>query len=269
VRNSIVVAIALLFIAQAPSYRIRVAVNPPVGQSQIYSSEGHSTETISVQGKTKTQLATDRSESTETMVRRTDSSITLRLQIAKSERESGGRRQAAPTQGKTFTVTIRGDKIGILSSDGEPLPDSIRAAMTHQMQTLMHVEASNVCIPTEPLAVGSTWNIPAESAGDCLGGFGRADSSQSTGTLSAVDKSTATIDYRFAFRIKNLGPLEFDAPVPVDGAMKLRVSLSNPLDWTTATTWHLKGTAHPGGPSAPSLFTEVTLNETARSTPGR
>jgi hypothetical protein len=269
VRNSIVVAFALLLVGQAPSYRIHVAVNPAVGQTQIYSTEGRSKETTSVEGKTKTTLVTDRVEATETMVRRTDSSATLRLQYTKSERETDRGRQADSAQGKTFTVTVRGDKIGILSSDGQPLSESNRAAMTHQIQSLMRLEANNVCIPTGPLTIGSTWNIPAESAGDCLANFSGAVFSQSTGRLSAVDQDTATIDYRFALRLKNLGPLEFDAPVQVYGTMKLRISLADPIDWTTTTTWHLKGTAHPRGPSAPSLFAEVTRTETGRSSPGK
>lgn len=266
--KSIIALLALLLVAQAPSYRIRVSSNPDVGKRQIFSTDSQSKQTITAIGKTKNVTETGHSEAIETMTRRSGANATMRLELVRSDRDDDTGHHPDPLQGKTFTITVHGDTIGILSSDGQPLSERNRASMAHEIRTSMRAEANNACIPTDPLTIGSTWNIATADAGECLSGFESTTFSQSTGTLSAVANGTATIDYRFSLRVKTLGPLEFDEPTPVDGTMQMRVSLTDPLAWTCTTKWHLKGTAHPSGPSMPPLFTEITASQTAHSRAG-
>gem|GEM_PF-6275945 len=269
--RKLIVALAMLLAAQAPTYRIRIAVIPEVGHSQTVSDESHDQHTYTVRnpdGKvrgTQTGPSSSRSQTKQTTVRRAGSNATFRMQYILDEKQDEKGRTIGPLQGKTLTVTVRGDSVGIMSTDGEPVPETKRESITHVMRNLAKLDASNVCVPTGPLAIGSTWNISAEDAGECFATGGGTGESHSTGTLTAVDGTFATIDFRFSFHLKNLGPLVFDAPAPVEGTMQTRVSLNDPLLWTNTLAWHIAGTAHPRGPSEPSLFTELRLADVTRS----
>jgi len=268
--------LGLLLLSEAPAsvYRIRVAVNPTVGHSQRLVSERHDTQIITVRAtngsvmKTTARASTTYLDIVETTVRRAGSNATFRMDWRRDETEDAKGKQVDPMQGRTFTISVRGDDIGMMSSDGRPLPERRRESITRMMRALMRLESNNVCIPLEPLTVGATWKISAADAADCADAMGEGVGvSASTGTLTTVDGDTATVDYHFSYNIANLGPLKADKPEPVETTMRLRVSLTEPLRWTTTTKGHVAVTAHPGGPQAPSLFTDVRFSDVTQSTP--
>jgi hypothetical protein len=253
-------------------YRITVASQADVGQTVTQNVESSSKQVVTVldlAGKlvgTKTHTLLEREEWTDTTVRRDGDHATFRTECRKGEVKEDGRQEPSSFNGKRFTVTVRGEQVGIMASDGRPLDDAKLKSLQDQTRRTLRAEQKNLCVPRDPLSVGATWKLSLEQIDDCFGGLG---SSAGTGSGSAVLKSVengfATVDFRFSEGINNMGPLIFDAPVQVDGTGQLRVSLSDPLSWTRTITVHLTGKAHPRGPSEPSLVTDLHLTEVTRS----
>lgn len=272
-RHLTAVAVACVgFIAAADAPRlIRVAVSANVGHSVTASSETSSQQTVTIRDKAGKVLRStttsniERSERTDTTVRRGPDSATYRAEWRKCEREQNGRREALPLQGASIAITVRGDHVGLMRSDARPIDESTRASLVDFVRRSNRVERNNACVSTEPLAIGASWPLAKDDVDACFGGLGTPEGAAGSGQLAAVENGYAVIDFRFSERIRNLGPLAFDTPAPVDGTARLRVSLSNPIEWTLETALHLSGSAHPRGPNQPSLATDLRVREVARS----
>ena len=153
-------------------------------------------------------------------------------------------------QGLNVTFTVRGDHVGMMASNGVPLTDEGRQNIEQLERSRLHAEANNFCVPVTPLAAGSTWSIGADEARDCFSELGVLTGPVvASGTVTSIDGNYATIDFRFAMKLSALGAIELASPAPLDGTMRLRTSLTDPLDWTSTKTFHIVGTMRPPGES--------------------
>jgi hypothetical protein len=259
----------LLLLAQTSAYTIRVSGTPDAGQKMKVSSESRSKQLLTMRDRagnvmhTSTVEQATREAWTDTMLRRAGANQTFRRTYEVAEIEQGGRKLVLPLQSQTITFTVRGENVGIMAANGVPLPEDVRQRVVELVRRELRSDANNNCAPKTPLAIGGTWTLTAAQTNDCFNGLGSIDGGATgSGTLTAVDRGYATIDFRYNFRLDALGPLVFDAPAPLDGTMRVRVSLTDPLDWTETESVHLVGTAHPRGPSMPSVTTDLRATST-------
>jgi hypothetical protein len=253
---------ALLLLAQAGTYRIHVALSPDVGQSIKAATEVRIKQEVSIRdgaGKLRNAYTKERvnvDEWTGTTIRRAGENATFRRTWTKVESESGGKRTFSPLQGQTATFIVRGEKVGMMSSDGLPITEEARQNLELVERSELRAEANNMCVPATPLSIGSTWTIPGDQARDCFTEVAVvAGPVTATGKLTSADSGYATIDFKYAMKLAAIGAgAEFVTPAPLDGTVRLRVSLKDPLDWTATKSMHLVGTIRPAGQSESSTM---------------
>jgi len=265
---------ALLLLAQANTHTIRVAMNGDVGQSVKVHHDAVVKQTITVHNAEGKALGTAPREDdnveewTGTTVRRAAGSATYRRTWTKAEKVANGTKRFSPLQGLNVTFTVRGDHVGMMASNGMPLVEEMRQNIEELERNRLHAEANNFCVPVTPLAVGSTWTIGAEEARDCFSELAVLTGPvAASGTVTSIDGNYATIDFRFAMKLSALGSIELVSPAPLDGTMRLRASLTDPLDWTSTKTFHIVGTMRPPGETQ-SATTDLHGTVTFRTSRG-
>lgn len=247
---------ALLMLAQANTHTIRLAMNGNVGQTAKVHHDAIVKQSITVHDAAGKSLGTgpreedDVEEWTATTVRRDTANATYRRTWTKAEKVVNGTKRFSPLQGLNVTLMVRGDHVGMMASNGMPLTDEGRETIEQLERNRLRAEANNFCVPVTPLAAGSTWTIGADQARDCFSELAVLTGPVvATGTMTSIDGNYATIDFKFAMKLTALGPIELASPAPLDGTMRIRASLTDPLDWTSTKTIHLVGTMRPPGES--------------------
>lgn len=255
-RRLLPVVAALLLLAEA-SYRIHVVLYPEAGRSIKVATEVHIKQGTTIRdgaGNVKKAYTKERvniDEWTGTTIRRSGENATLRRTWTRIETDSDGKRTFSPMQGQTATIIVRGEKVGVMSSDGLPITDRALQNLELSEPSELRAEANNMCVPATPLAIGSVWTLPSDQARDCFAEVAIVTGPViATGKLTSIEGGYANIDFKFAMKLTAIGAsLDFVSPAPLDGTTRLRVSLSDPLDWTATKSMHLVGTSRQPGES--------------------
>jgi hypothetical protein len=261
---------AVFLMAQADAYRVRLAINPAVGKNVEVSSEGKSTQSLTVTDPAGKVLQSQTLENSEaqawsgTTLSHAGRDITFRRTWSKAEQVSDGKTTVLPLQGSSATFTVKGDDVQIDFSNGrDPDPD-VRALLTEIVRRSARAEADNSCVPGRGLAVGETWTLTSAQTNDCFNTFAAVGPASATGTLTSVDHGYATVDFKFAMHLAEIGNLKYDTSAAIDGTVRFRVALNSANDWTATRTMHLTGTAHLPGDQA-SIRTDVKSSTTQTS----
>ncbi|HEY4640368.1 MAG TPA: hypothetical protein VII75_03415 [Thermoanaerobaculia bacterium] len=273
-RRLALLAVAFLMLAQSGTHTIRVAMNADAGQRVKATEESHVQQSLTVRAlagnvmKTSTRSDDDLEEWTSTTVRRAGTNATFRRTWTKAEHTTDGKRFFSPLQGQTVTFMVRGENVGVMASDGAPITEDARQNVQQLERSALHAEANNYCVPPSALANGATWTIAADQARDCFVPLGTINGPvTASGKLTSIENGYAIIDFKFAMKLTSFGTMELVSPAPLDGTMRLRVSLTDPLDWTGTRSMHLVGTFRPPGENE-SLTTDMRVTGTARSSRG-
>ena len=247
---------ALLLLGQANTHKIRLMMNGNAGQTVKVHHDAIIKQAVTLHDSTGKALGSapreedDVEEWTGTTVRRDAANATYRRTWTKAEKVVNGTKRFSPLQGLSVTLTVRGDHVGMMASNGLPLTDEGRQTIEQLERNRLHAEANNFCVPVTPLAAGSTWAIGSDQARDCFSELAVLTGPVvATGTVTSIDGNYAIIDFKFAMTLTALGPIELAPPAPLDGTMRIRASLTDPLDWTSTKTIHLVGVMRQPGES--------------------
>ncbi len=249
-----IIVCALMFLAQSSAYRIRVKANPEEGKSVKVSLETHDEQTLITRDqlgtvtKSETRKMTGHEDWVGTTVEGGSGKVTLRRSWSRAEQIVDGRRAALPMEGQTATISVSSKDIGVTLASGRPWSKGARQSVVSMVRGQWRADAENHCVPAMPTAVGATWDVPSEWVGDCFAETAvLAGPAEAQGKLLSVDAGYAILEIKFAMKASAFGAIDLASPAAIDGTMRMRVSLTNPLDWTSTRDLHLVGTVRVPG----------------------
>jgi hypothetical protein len=258
--------------------RIAPIINPPAGMAVHGAAELQISGTSTVRAVDGKELSNkrisqmDREEYTDTTVSRDASGTHSRRVYGRVLHGDDNSSEFGAMNGRTLQFVVKGKSIDVTSGDGKPLDDDERIGLVELAQRSLRVEANNLCIANYPLAVGTSWNVPAAQLADCYDSLGHAlKTIPGRATLRSIEQRAghpvATIELSFVRTVDRIGALVFDAPADAAVTSTIEVTLDIPSRWSRVTMTTLSGITHPKGPDAPSLTTEVRAREMLTSAP--
>jgi predicted RecA/RadA family phage recombinase len=276
------VAGALFLIGSAPAsaanatYTIEPVLTAAQGHALRSVSEGRAEATITVRAvdgqvlSQKTSKVMNSEEDVDTTVAKDGNHVVVLRHVVRETEEDDKGVVMGELNGVALRFDMRGDAVNVRADGGAALPAAMLDRLRGLAQASMRVERSNLCVMRGQLAIGTSWPVTGEALADCFPSAAHvvrssAGTAKFSGTREHEGHLYAVVDFQFTREVDALGPLAFDRPVVATTTAHLAVAFDDPQRWRQVSTTTFATTAHPRGPSQPSLELSQRIVETVTS----
>ncbi|HEX7252140.1 MAG TPA: hypothetical protein VF376_04595 [Thermoanaerobaculia bacterium] len=246
---------------------------PNVGQTSVTKESSRSELSMRISGNDgKTISARRDSDSaeaafSETTLRQTPAGRESRRRYERVVQTNRAGSRLLPRSGKTLLISESNGKFSIRNESGLPLETEEIQALSKELELSRKVAERNFCVPTSPVAIGQTWSIAPGEASICFNTLGELEPAGSRAegkllrTYEKNGRPFGTIEIDLALRVKNMGPLRFDAPAVFTARVKIDGCIDGASpEGSLSIAGSLEGSSHPqGNPSQPVLHIKLDL----------